>query len=211
MKMHLGLVCACALPLMLSTSGCTVVETVAFVLENEQIQKSLESVAEHTLSYVLGKIFPAAEARSSSDGAKCAADTPPQIWVLAAQGVASSATERALESVSRTPGGDPRRLQITLQCNQGESKEDCEQRARRILTYRLGEITEGLKQTSMANVELERGTAFASTWPACRDQVEQDMNASDLSKVAQAVDACMTDKGFGAEIAAIKHLFPAVG
>jgi hypothetical protein len=216
MKLRRRLVCLCALPLIVCTSGCDpgTMETVAVVIESEQVHQALLSVAEHTLAYILKKfsetIIPPAEA-GTADGSKCAESAPPQVWILAAQGTASAATQKALEEMSSTPNEDLRRLEINLQCNPGEVKEDCERRARKLLQERLGELTEGLRQTSMASVQLDRATGFVSTWPSCREQVEHDTGVGDLSKVTEAVNDCMTEKGFGAEIAGIKLLFPHVG
>jgi hypothetical protein len=216
MKLRRRLFLLCALPLIVSTSGCgsETVETVAVIIGSEQVNQALLSVAERTLAYIVRKladaVIPPAEA-GTADSPKCAESASPQVWILAAQGTASAATERALDEMSRTPNEDLRHLKFELQCISGEVKEDCERRARKLLTARLGELTDGLRQASMASVQLDRTTGFVSTWPICREQVERDTDAGDLSKVTDAVNDCMTEKGFGAEIAGIKLLFPHVG
>jgi hypothetical protein len=217
MRPHRYLTALCTLPLVLSTTGCNpepVIETVQILMQDEDVRKAVISAAENVFVYTLRKaaeILKNAADAATPDTVKCTQDTPAEVVIVGAQGAAGVATEQALKELDLHPNEDPRRLPLTIRCYRDESTPDCQRRAKAVATERFEQLTNRLSQNAIANVQLTRATGFVETWPSCRDQVDLDSGADTIPKVVEAVDICMTKKGFGEEIAAINTLFPNAG
>ena len=99
----------------------------------------------------------------------------------AAKAEAATATLTAFEDLQRTFG-----------CHYQEPAESCQARFRDAVEKEAGNrVVEG------------RALSFAKAWPGCRDSIRD----GDLHDAMLAADECMTQHGFGVEIAALNKVF----